>query len=125
MSKARDIAGMVAAVLILLSSAAHTLLGWPVLSGKLAESHVPVDLLLGLKIGWYFGGLAMLLFGIVLATLFAARLRGQSRSLLPAIVVGVGYLAFGAWALAVSGDPFFTVFIVPGALLAVAAWFRS
>ena len=125
MSRARDVAGLVASVLILLSSAAHTLLGWRAVSAELAAAHVQGELLLGLRIGWYFGGLAMLLIGTILLALFVARLRGEGRTLLPATVVGVGYLAFGAWALMVSGDPFFTVFVLPGALLAIAAWFRS
>ena len=117
--------GAIAAVLMLLSSAAHVLLGWKALSAELAAAHVQGDLLLGLRLGWYFGGLAMLLLGIILLTLFAARLRGERRPLLPAAVVAIGYVAFGAWALAVSGDPFFMVFIVPGALLAVASLFGS
>lgn len=125
MSKARDVAGVIASVLILLSSAAHTLLGWKALSAELEAAHVQGNLLLGLRLGWYFGGLAMLLLGVILLALFGARLRGESRPLLPATVVAIGYLAFGAWALAVSGDPFFTVFIVPGVLLAVASLFRS
>jgi len=125
MSKARDVAGTTAAVLILLSSAAHTVLGWKALSEELDAAHVQGDLLLGLRIGWYFGGVAMLLLGINLLALFAARLRGESRPLFPAAVVAIGYLAFGAWALGISGNPFFTVFIVPGALLAVASLFRS
>src|SRR5262245_15108148 len=125
MSKTRDVAGVIAAALILLSSAAHTLLGWKALSAELDAAHVQGSLLLGLKIGWYFGGLTMLLLGIILLTLFAARLRGERRPLLPATAVSLGYLAYGAWALTVSGDPFFTVFIVPGALLAAASLFRS
>ena len=125
MSKARDVVGAIAAVLILLSGAAHVLLGWKVLSGELEAAHVQGHLLLGLRIGWYFGGVAMLLLGIILLTLFAARLRGERRPLLPAAAVSIGYLAFGGWALAISGDPFFDVFIVPGALLAVASFFGS
>ena len=125
MSKARDVAGATAAVLILLSSAAHTVLGWKALSAELDAAHVQGDLLLGLRMGWYFGGVAMLLLGIILLALFAARLRGESRPLLPAAVVAIGYLAFGAWALGISGNPFFTVFIVPGVLLAAASLFRS
>ena len=62
MSRARDIAGLAASALILLSSAAHSLLGWKALSSEL---------------------------------------------------------------LGISGDPFFSVFIVPGALLAIASLFRS
>ena len=125
MSKLRDISGAIGGALILLSSAAHTLLGWKALSAELADAHVQGDLLVGLKMGWYFGGLAMLLLGTIMLRLFVARLRGKARSLVPASVVAIGYLGFGAWALAVSGNPFFMVFIVPGVLLAGASLFRS
>ena len=82
------------------------------------------DLLLGLRIGWVLGGVAMLLLGIILLALFAARLRGESRPLFPR-PSWPSATSYGAWALGISGDPFFTVFIVPGALLAVASLFRS
>src|SRR4026208_510102 len=114
MPKARDGGGGVSAVVMRLSSAAHVLLGWKVLSAELEAAHVQGHLLLGLRIGWYFGGVAMLLLGIIPLTLFAAGLRGERRPLLPAAAVSIGYLAFGGWALAISGDPFFAVFIVPG-----------
>jgi hypothetical protein len=93
MARARDIAGLVAGVLILLSSAAHTLLGWRQLSGELAAAHVEGELLRGLQFGWYFGGVAMLLLAVILLALFAGRLRGEGRWLLPAATVGAGYLA--------------------------------
>ena len=42
--------------------------------------------------------------------------------MLPPAVIGVAYLALGAWALlAIELNPFFLVFIVPGLLLVVAA----
>ena len=33
----------------------------------------------------------------------------------------LAYLAFGVWALVASGNPFFYIFIVPGAMLAIAS----
>jgi hypothetical protein len=119
--RAREILGIIAALMLILSSAAHSLLGWPALRSELAAAEVPGDLMLGLKIGWQFGGVAMLTLGVILLVLFARRLRGGTASVVPARVVALAYLAFGAWALAASrGDPFFLVFIVPGLLLAIA-----
>ena len=42
------------------------------------------------------------------------------------VLVGLAYAAFGVWALAISGmNPFFLIFVVPGILLAIAAWGRA
>jgi hypothetical protein len=54
-----------------------------------------------------------------------AALRGAAAPRVPAAIVSVAYLVFGAGALAVSGDPFFLVFIVPGLLLAFASFGRD
>jgi hypothetical protein len=41
--------------------------------------------------------------------------------MLPTALVAVSHLGFGAWALYASNfDPFFFVFVIPGALLAIA-----
>ena len=62
----------------------------------------------------------MLTFGILVLMIFVRRMPS-----LPAFAIGVLYVAFGAWALAVSNfDPFFAIFIVPGVLLLIAAWPR-
>jgi hypothetical protein len=120
-TRVRDILGIIAALMLILSSAAHSVLGWRGLSGELSAAHVPDDLMLGLKFGWQFGGVAMLTLGVILLVLFAQRRRGGNASVVPARVVALAYLAFGAWALVASrGDPFFLVFIVPGLLLAIA-----
>jgi hypothetical protein len=64
----------------------------------------------------------MLAFGIIVVALFGRRFRGGSVSVLPAVVIAAAYLAFGAWALLASNyNLFFLVFIVPGALLALAS----
>jgi hypothetical protein len=119
--RARDILGIVAALMLLLSSAAHSLLGWRAMHGELPAAQVPGDLMAGLKIGWQFGGVAMLTLGVILLTLFAQRLRAGTASLVPARIVSLDYLAFGAWALVASrGEPFFFVLIVPGLWLAIA-----
>lgn len=107
--------------MLLLSSGAHTLLGWPSQAGELAKTTTPAELATGLEIGWKWGGVAMLAFGIMVVATFMKRLRGERVWMLPAALIAVSYLAFGAWALYRSNfDPFFFVFVVPGALLAIA-----
>jgi len=124
LNRARSILGIVAGVLMIASAAAHSLLGWPVLRAKLAESHAPDDLAQGLAVGWHFGGAAMVAFACIVLWVFVRRLRGGPAPLVPPAIIAAAYLAFGAGALAVTGDPFFLVFIVPGLLLAAASFPR-
>ena len=123
MKRARLILGVVAGVLLLASSVAHTWLGWNSLAERLARTNVPPDLQAGLHIGWAFGGATMVILGIIVIATFVGRLRGARPPLLPIAVIAVVYMAFGAWAIAASsGDLFFLgVFVVPGALLGIAA----
>lgn len=109
--------------MLLLSSAAHSLLGWKALRAGLLQAHAPADLILDLSIGWHLAGVAMLIFSIVVIIVFTDVARGRAVSLRPALVIGIGYLAYGCWALAVSEmNPFFLVFIIPGVLLVIASW---
>lgn len=120
MSRARNITGVIAAVIILLSSAAHSLMGWPAIRQKMVEGNVPADLTFGLQVGWQFGGVCMVVFAVILIALFMRRMRGEAVSTLPAVAIGIAYVAFGAWALMAGKDPFFLIFIVPGVLLLIA-----
>ena len=123
MKRARLILGVVAGVMLLASSAAHSTLGWQSLSEGLANTNVSSDLQTGLRIGWMFGGAAMVVLGVIAISTFVGRLRGANPPLLPIAVIAIVYMAFGAWAIAASGgDLFFLgVFVVPGALLGIAA----
>jgi len=123
MKRARLILGIVAGLMLLASSVAHTWLGWKTLAERLSRANVPPDLLAGLHIGWVFGGAAMVMLGIIVIATFVGRLRGAKPPLLPVAVTAVIYMAFGAWAIAESGgDLFFLgVFVIPGALLGIAA----
>lgn len=123
MKRARLILGIVAGVALLASSVAHTWLGWNSLAERLARANVPRDLQAGLHIGWAFGGACMVILGIIVIATFLGRLRGATPPLLPIAVIAVVYMAFGAWSIAESGgDLFFLgVFVIPGALLGVAA----
>jgi hypothetical protein len=77
----------------------------------------------GLKAVWIFSGMAMLIFGIIVVAIFAQRFRGREVSTFPGKVIAVAYLAIGIWVMVASNfDPFSLLFIVPGALLAIASW---
>jgi len=43
---------------------------------------------------------------------------------MPAFLIAVMHVVFGAYAFESTGDPFFFIFIVPGVLLLFAAWPR-
>ena len=113
--------------MLVLSSAAHALLGWPSLRGELVAAHTPDELIRGLSLGWHFGGAAMLALGITVLVIFGGRLRGATTALWPAAVVAILYVAFGAYALVASQFELFflLVFVVPGLLLGMASWTRS
>jgi hypothetical protein len=123
MKRARLILGIVAGLMLLASSVAHTWLGWKSLAERLSHANIPPDLQAGLHIGWAFGGAAMVILGVIVIATFVGRLRGDKPPLLPVAVTAVIYMAFGAWAIAESGgDLFFLgVFVIPGALLGIAA----
>ena len=126
MTRIRNILGMITGVVMALSSGAHSFLGWPAIESKLAATNIPADLLVGTKISWQFGGLAMLTFGLIVISLFLKRLRGEMVTLLPAAIIAVAYVAVGIWAfLTANFEPFYFIFIVPGIVLAFASVFRE
>jgi hypothetical protein len=126
MRRGRLVLGLIAGIAILASSAAHSLFGWPQLRRALTDAGTPADLIVGLSIGWHFAGLAMLVFGVLTIMLFIDALRRRPVSLRPVVLVAIGYLVFGTWALTVSNlDPFFLSFLLPGILLLAGSWGRS
>lgn len=122
MTRTRTWLGLAAGALLILSAAAHSLLGWPELAGELAKLAPSADLARALAVGWHFGGVAMLGFGAVVVDSFVRALRGRNVDWRPARIVGLTYLAFGAGALAATGGrPFFLLFLVPGLVILAAA----
>jgi hypothetical protein len=125
MQRGRLVLGLIAGIVMLVTSAAHSLLGWPLLRRALTAAHTPADLIVALSIGWHFAGLAMLVFGALAILLFADALRGRPVSLRPVVLIAIAYLVFGTWSLTVSSlDPFFLAFFVSGILLLMGAWNR-
>ena len=121
MARFRAILGLLGGLILILSSGAHSFLGWKRLSAELAAVPVPPPLFLNVKVAWLFGGVAMFVLGIILVALFARRLQRVPVSGMPALVTGVAYVAFGAWGILASGNLFFLIFVVPGVLLSLAA----
>jgi hypothetical protein len=113
---------ILAAVILVLSSATHSLLGWPALRARLADANVPAELVSGLAMGWHFAGLAMLVLGILVLWLLAAARRGVVDIVLPLQIIGGAYELFTIGCFAILGwDPFLLTFFVPGTLLSGAA----
>jgi len=73
MKRARLILGIVAGLMLLASSAAHSTLGWKSVAERLANTNVPSDLQTGLRIGWMFGGATMVALGVIAVTTFVGR----------------------------------------------------
>jgi len=114
--------GLLAGGLLILSAGAHTILGWKAMSEQLAHTNAPPDLVMGLRMGWTFGGPVMLVFGILCISTFLKRFRGEAAPTLAPILISIAYIGFAAWAaIATGGDPFFMLFLVPGVLLAIAS----
>ena len=123
MNKLRIALGLLAGVLMILSSAAHSLLGWTQLRVALVATQAPPDLIKGLSIGWHFAGMAMFAFGCIVLLTFVDAIRRRPVSFRPVGFIALVYMLFGIWALRASNlDPFFLVFVVPGLLLAAASW---
>lgn len=124
MFRFRSILALIAAVFLILCSLAHSLLGWKQLGKELAAANAPEPLVQGLMVGWQWGGVAMACFGLIAAAAIRQRLRGALASPFPPGVIGAGYVAFGVWAIATAGEPFFLIFLIPGAVLlaAIPGW---
>lgn len=118
--------GIAASLFLIVSSAAHGMLGWPAMMRELAKTDTPPELTRGLEVGWLFGSVCMVTFGVLLTRLFARRWRRLHEDPAPVYIIALGYLAFGLWALQKTDfDPFYAVFIVPALLLLFAATGRD
>ena len=123
MNKARNILGAITGIILILSSGAHSFLGWKSMREQLITANAPEDLITGLGIGWNFAGLAIFIFGCILLGVFIPRIRGYFAPLWPARLIGIAYTIAGLIAYKMSSNNFFmTVFVVPGVLIALASW---
>jgi hypothetical protein len=122
MSKARNVLGVITGVILILSSGAHSLLGWKSMREQLVGAGASPDLVTGLAIGWNFAGFAIFVFGVLVLLTFIPRLRGLYRDLTTARVIGWSYLLAGGAAYSVSKSIFFiNIFLVPAILILIAS----
>lgn len=117
----RSVAGLFAAGFIILSSAAHSLLGWSHVQPILASAWISPNAVLTIEIGWHFGSVAMFVLGSIALVTFVEAARERPVSFIPTLLIGIVYVLFGFWALFESGDIFFFIFIIPGLLLGYAS----
>ena len=123
MSKARDIVGIITGIILILSSGAHSFLGWRAMRQQLVAANAPADLITGLAIGWNFAGLAIFVFGVMATWVFVSRLRGLDAPLWIPRLIAIAYALAGGVSYQMTRQNFFlTVFVVPGVLLALCSW---
>ncbi len=119
---ARPWLGFGTGILLVLSSGAHAFLGWPQFAPALESAGLDADFIAALAVGWYFGSMAMLVFGLIV--LLAAGTAGK-RKYVPADVcwiIAAGYLLFGSAAyLARDFNPHFLLFVTTGIFVGVFA----
>lgn len=121
MSRLRTILVVAAGLVLIASSAAHSLLGWPPLLARLTAENAPLDLISGLAMGWHFAGLAMLTLGLLAIWLASVAQRSVGVRV-PVGLIGVAYVGFAAVTAAAFGFDFIEiVFLTPGVLLTAAA----
>jgi hypothetical protein len=122
MSRLRTILVVAAGLVLIASSAAHSLLGWPRLLARLTAENAPLDLISALAMGWHFAGVAMLTLGLL--AIWLASVAQQSVGVrVPVGLIGIAYLGFAAATAAAFGFDFIeVVFLTPGALLTAAAF---
>ncbi|MCB1057575.1 MAG: hypothetical protein KDD11_18910 [Acidobacteria bacterium] len=124
--KARALVGFVTGTLLVLSSFAHAFAGWAALEPALAEADVPADVIAAVRIGWHFGSVAMLCFGVMTLWLAFKVWHDRSVSTEAIQVVATAYCLFGLAAfVARDYKPHFLLFVLTGLLLGVFGFWRS
>lgn len=115
----RSVVLMVAGMLMVLSSAAHGMLGWPAMRQALLQAGAGADLVGALAAGWHFGTASMAAFGVIVITAAARLRRGDLSGAIFVKAVAACYVIFGAATfVARAYNPHFLLFVVTG----VVAW---
>ena len=120
-SRMRRPIGVAAGALLIFSAFAHGVIGWPAMAEALDDEAVAYELVGALAVGWLFGTMAMVVFGLIVLQI---ALRDGDPC--PVRFVALGYLVFGlaAW-LARDLEPHFLIFVATGVLLALFGFSRS
>ena len=111
---------LLAGVLMMLSALAHGGLGWPSMRTALESAGAGDDLVGALAAGWYFGSVAMAVFGAIVFTSGLRLRRGDSSGVLPVRLIATGYVLFGLAAFAARHFiPHFLLFVLTGLLAGI------
>lgn len=116
--RAVAILGAVAGAFMVASAFTHGLGGWPGLRVSLARAGVEPAHVQTLCVGWWFGSAAMAALGAIVLFQALGALRGAPVNRATVAVVGLTYIAFGAWAFLYRDmNPFFLMFVATGLLV--------
>jgi hypothetical protein len=116
----RSVLVLSAGALMVLSSAAHAFLGWPLLRGDLKSAGVAENLVGAMAVGWYFGSVAMLAFGAITLRSEILLRKGDRSGVVPVRMIATCYLIFGLVTFVSRNfNPHFLLFIVTGLLAGV------
>lgn len=103
-------------LLIGLGAFGHSFMGRRTLDAGLARVALDAHTDKLIYLVWYFCGGCMLVFGALVIWSAWRAARGDTRALAAAGLIGAFYLATGALALAYMREPFWSVFVILGAL---------
>ncbi|MGH8313460.1 MAG: hypothetical protein ACRER9_09270, partial [Gammaproteobacteria bacterium] len=103
-------------LLIGLGAFGHSFMGRKTLDAGLARVALDVHTDKLIYLVWYFCGGCMLVFGLLVIASAWYAWRGDSRGLPVSMLIGIFYLLTGVLSLAYMREPFWSVFIILGAL---------
>lgn len=120
------IVGLFSAIVLVASAAAHAFLGWPQFKAFFESAGLNAGIIAALSIGWYFGSVSMLAFGVIVLQQAIRRLRGQPIQPGPLWTISAVYLLFGTAAyVARDFKPHFLIFVGTGVLVGLFAFLAS
>ena len=106
-------------LLIALGAFGHSFVGRRTLDAGLAQVVLDAHTDKLIYLVWYFCGGCMLVFGLLVIAGAVLAVRGGNRWLPVSALIGVFYLVTGVVALAYMREPFWSVFVILGALALV------
>jgi len=122
----RNAFGITAGLVLILSSLAHAFGGWPAMEQALVAGNADPALIGALGVGWHFGSMAMLAFGIIVTFAAWNAARGNMVSMIPPRVIALAYVVFGLVAFVSRGfKPHFLFFVAAGLLIGIFAFWRQ
>ena len=120
------IVGLFSALVLVASAGAHAFLGWPPFKAVLEGAGLGPGITAAFSIGWYFGSVSMLAFGVIVLQQAIRRLRGQPIQPGPLWTISALYLLFGTAAyVARNFKPHFLIFVGTGVLVGLFAFLAS